>query len=75
METTKISMMRIDEVIKKCGLGRTTIYSLIKKGQFPSPVKVGRLSLFPDREINDWIEIKIQERGANAAAEHTTNGA
>lgn len=71
---TEIRMMKIDEVIKKCALGRTTIYSLIKTGQFPQPVKVGRLSLFPDCEIKKWIETKINERGQNAAAEHKPNG-
>ena len=50
------SLLRIDQVRQRTGLGRTATYDLIARGQHPAPVKVGRCSMWLDREIDGWIE-------------------
>jgi prophage regulatory protein len=33
-------LIRLDEVKRRAGLGKTMIYSLIKAGKFPAPYKI-----------------------------------
>ncbi|MCD3180314.1 AlpA family phage regulatory protein [Salmonella enterica subsp. enterica serovar Enteritidis] len=37
----KTTFIRLPEVIKRTGFGKTWIYELIKAGRFPSQVKTG----------------------------------
>jgi excisionase family DNA binding protein len=50
--------MNIDEVIKYLGICRSSIFEFIKKGNFPKPMKIGRLSKFDKDEIDSWLEEK-----------------
>ena len=34
-------LMRLREVLNHTGLGRSTIYAMIARGDFPAPVKIG----------------------------------
>lgn len=47
--------MRLPQVQQRTGLGRTSIYQLIKTASFPAPVKVGHASLWVEAEISAWI--------------------
>ena len=56
-------MIKLPEVIRMTGLSRSSIYLLIKKGNFPSQVKLStRSSGWHWREINSWLESR--PRGA-----------
>ena len=44
--------LRLPEVIRRTGLKKTAIYSLIKRGQFPSQIKLGRISVWLEHDIN-----------------------
>ncbi|MFZ7309343.1 helix-turn-helix transcriptional regulator [Comamonas jiangduensis] len=45
-------MLRVPQVLKILGIGRSTWYAGIKKGEFPAPRKMGsRISLWPQSEI------------------------
>ena len=62
-------LIRLPEVIARCGVGRTTIYEMISRVEFPAPVKIGpRASAWPQHEIERWIEDRISEREGKAAA-------
>lgn len=53
-------ILRIDDVEKSVGLKKSTIYRLIQKGDFPSPIKLGeRSSGFLLSEITRWKESRI----------------
>lgn len=53
-------LIRIDEVKRICGISRASIYSAIKLGTFPPPIKVsGRASAWIKQEIEDWVEQRI----------------
>ena len=50
-------LIRIDEVKRRVGLGKTMIYRLIKQGTFPPPYKLSPFaSRWSEREIIGWID-------------------
>ena len=40
MEAVRPAILRLPEVMRLTGLGRSTIYRLLAAGQFPSPVQL-----------------------------------
>lgn len=66
MTTTTPHLMRLPEVEHATGLRRSTLYDLIRAGQFPQPVKLARLSAWPEAEIAAWVAARIAERDAGA---------
>lgn len=49
-----LTMPKVEDLI---GLKKSTIYSLIKEGKFPTPVQVGpRRICFRSDEIDHWIK-------------------
>jgi len=59
MSETEISdrFVKLDEVERRVGLGKSMIYRLIQEGKFPAPYKVTPLaSRWSDQEVCAWIE-------------------
>ncbi|MNU03290.1 Prophage CP4-57 regulatory protein (AlpA) [compost metagenome] len=49
-------MMRFPDVQAAVGLGKSTIYSMVKAGEFPAPVKLGvRAVAWPSHLVNQWL--------------------
>jgi prophage regulatory protein len=61
-------LLRIREVKKAVGLGRTTLYALIKQNRFPQPIKptAAQASAWLESEIGEWIRQRAAERGGAA---------
>jgi prophage regulatory protein len=56
-------LMRLNAVMEKTGLGRSSVYKLIAHGTFPKPVQLGLRSVgWVDLEIEAWIADKIAKR-------------
>lgn len=67
MSSTTPHLMRLPQVEHATGLRRSTLYDLIRAGQFPQPAKLGRLSAWPESEVSAWVAARIAERdGAQA---------
>lgn len=50
-------LVKLDEVKRRVGLGKSMIYRLIQEGKFPAPYKVTPLaSRWSDQEIRAWID-------------------
>ena len=50
-------LIKLDEVKRRVGLGKSMIYRLIQEGRFPAPYKVSPLaSRWSDREIVACID-------------------
>lgn len=66
-----VSILRRAEVLKKVGLSKTTLQSLMDAGEFPKPVKLcgpdARAVGWVDAEVQSWIDQKIAERDAEIA--------
>lgn len=62
METlmTKPKLIRLPDVLSRVGLGRSKVYQLIKEGQFPAPVKIGRSSLWLEQGVSAWINERLE---------------
>jgi prophage regulatory protein len=54
-------LMRMSEVSDRCGLSKSSIYSLIRDEKFPKPFKVigRRGNVFVESEVTDWIYDRI----------------
>jgi len=56
-----IAILRLPQVIKITGLGRSTIYRDISLGNFPKPIKLGVKSTgWLSSDISGWIESRIE---------------
>lgn len=53
--------LRLKAVITRTGLGRSTIYAKVKRGEFPSPINLGERAVgWLDSEIDNWLESRVQ---------------
>lgn len=60
-----MKLLRLTSVLGRVPYSRSSIYSMIERGEFPKPVKIGaRAIAFPEDEIDAWIAAKIVEREA-----------
>ena len=53
---TSPRFIRLPEVLRRCGLGKTKIYALIGDGEFPKPTKIGRAALWRSDVITKWLD-------------------
>ncbi|HFF8583239.1 MULTISPECIES: helix-turn-helix transcriptional regulator [Enterobacteriaceae] len=64
----KQSLIRLPEVCRRTGYGKSWIYRLINEERFPQPVKIGfRAVAFVESEVDAWINQRITERDTNSA--------
>ncbi|GLV21912.1 hypothetical protein TomMM35A_17660 [Sphingobium sp. TomMM35A] len=50
-------LIRLEEVKRRVGLGKSMIYRLIQEGRFPPPYKVSPFaSRWSDQEVAAWID-------------------
>ena len=56
-------LIRLSEVQKRVGLGRSTIYRWMSEDRFPKPYQLGGHAVaWLDREIDEWIAQRIAPR-------------
>ena len=56
------NLLRLQQVMDRTGLGRSSIYAMASKGEFPKPIKIElRSSAWLENEIRDWVRDKILE--------------
>lgn len=52
--------LRLPEVKRQVGLGRSAIYDAISKSNFPAPIKVGKRAVaWLSTDIDSWIEGRV----------------
>ena len=62
MENPK-KFLRLPDVIERTGYKRTTIYEMIKAGNFPAPVHLGpRAVAWVESEVEAWMQERIDAR-------------
>jgi len=55
-----LTILRLQEVIFRTGLSRTTLYDLIAKGEFPHPISIStRCVGWVEGQIIDWLKHRI----------------
>ena len=54
------TIIRLPQTIQKTGLSRSTIYSLVSRGEFPQQIKLSPRTMgFLESEIDEWIAGRI----------------
>ena len=57
-------LLRRAEVQRRCGLARSTIYRLMRAGEFPEPLQVGsRAVRWVETEVTAWLESRPRATG------------
>ena len=57
-------LLRRQEVERHCQIGRSTIYRLMRAGQFPEPLRIGpRAVRWSQRELERWIATRPRATG------------
>ena len=60
-DTMKENLMRLPEVMKRTGFGRSQIYRLVNQKEFPNQIRLGSSAVaWLESEIETWIEKKIK---------------
>jgi prophage regulatory protein len=55
---------RMADLVARVGLKKSQLFALIRRREFPQPIKCGRSSLFVSGEVDAWITERIrQSRG------------
>ncbi len=60
-DTMKENLMRLPEVMKRTGFGRSQIYRLVNIGEFPKQIQISPGSVaWLESELEAWIEERIR---------------
>ena len=57
------ALLRVEEVARLLGIGRSKTYELIARGELPS-LRIGRLVRVPRHALDQWIAGRIEWREA-----------
>lgn len=60
------TLLKLPEVSRQVGFGKSAIYEMIAAGVFPEPIKLGCASRWSQQEVQAWIE---QQKAARHQAE------
>jgi prophage regulatory protein len=56
-------LMRIPQILEIMPISRATFCSMVKKGEFPKPIKIGRSSLWTQEQVQAYMRQKAKEAG------------
>ena len=59
-------LLKFAEARQSLGLSRSTMYRMLERGELPCPLKIGALTYFSEREVQDWIAGQLAARGRRA---------
>ncbi|NMQ26309.1 AlpA family transcriptional regulator [Candidatus Accumulibacter phosphatis] len=68
-------LIRLPQVKSMVGLGRSSIYAKIKRGEFPKQIKLGRSSGWVEAEVQTWISEQIQASRLGQVSPSPNSGA
>ncbi|WP_417559970.1 AlpA family transcriptional regulator [Marinomonas sp.] len=55
--------MKLKEVIRVTGLGRSSVYSFMSKGEFPQNITLGERAVgWLESEVLEWMQDKLKQR-------------
>ncbi|MGF6965925.1 prophage regulatory protein [Paraburkholderia sp. WC7.3g] len=59
--TGPLRILRRPETQSRVGLARSTIYAMMKAGQFPKPIQLGPRAVgWVESEIDEWLSAKMK---------------
>lgn len=61
MNGIKTRVLRLPEVMDRCGLGRSSIYQYMKDGRFPKSIQLGSKAVaWSEQSIDEWINSVVK---------------
>jgi len=64
------TLLTLAQLCEALSLSSTTVYKLIRSGRFPAPIRVGKLSRWSSRDVDQWIADRETERRSAAPCPH-----
>lgn len=59
-----MNILRLKQLTDCTGLSKSTIYAMIKIGNFPKPKLLGARSVgWLECDVNNWIESRVSKQG------------
>ena len=72
MSNSGIRLIRMREVAHRVGRGETTLRNMVKRGEFPAPLRLGNGPTSPrmwiEAEIDGWLAARLEAAQRRAAA-------
>ena len=57
-------LVRLNAVMERCALGRSSIYAGVKAGTFPTPVRLSARAVgWREEEIDRWVSERVKTGG------------
>jgi prophage regulatory protein len=67
IESENPRFLRLNQVVEKTGMSRSTVYLYLNQGRFPKPVQISeRLVAWVESEVDAWMQERIAARKAVA---------
>lgn len=64
-------IIRLKEVIRVCGIGRSTVYLWMKQGRFPLSRRIGGGRVgWDSKEIERWVNLKLDGAEVGQEKDH-----
>lgn len=60
-------LLRLKKVLAKVPFSKSHLHVLMREGNFPKPIKIGRNSFWKESDVDQWIDEKIKEHEEVAA--------
>jgi len=59
----EVSLMRLPDVSHATGIGKSTIWRLVRKGEFPAPIRLvyPKITVWKSNEVQGWIDNATQQ--------------
>lgn len=55
-------LLKLPEVVRRCGVAKSSIYSKIQVGEFPQPVRLGQRAVaWRLTDIQTWIDSRTTQ--------------
>jgi prophage regulatory protein len=62
-------LLRLNEVLQRVKLGKSTVYKMIARGEFPAPKQLtANRSVWLESEIEQWLEFRLARGGVHGSS-------
>jgi len=55
-------LLTSNDIMERLRIGRSTLYKMIKEGQFPQGIKMGASVRWTETDVNKWIADLAEQR-------------
>jgi prophage regulatory protein len=67
---TTTTIWRLPEVLRQTGLSRSTIYEMVRRGDFPRQVQLGRRAVgWIADDVDEWIHSKVDAHSSDVCSD------